>query len=218
MPTSSSKLALAALAIVVLTAAKKPREDFSPSYPVAEEPVPANGSIFQASRGYAPLTSGNRAAAVGDLLTIVLVERTQAIKTATANTGRNGSIGLAPPAKGPLAIFSPQEFNMGGSSTFDGKGQAAQSNQLTGEVSVTVAAVYPNGTMLVRGEKQMRLNQGDEFIRVSGLVRQVDIGSDNRIASTRVANAQITYTGKGDIARASHQGWLQHFFSIISPF
>jgi flagellar L-ring protein precursor FlgH len=107
---------------------------------------------------------------------------------------------------------------MGGQSSFDGKGQAAQSNLLTGEVSVTVAAVYPNGTMLVRGEKQLRLNQGDEYIRLSGLVRQVDIGADNRIASTRVANAQITYTGKGDIARASHQGWLQHFFSIISPF
>jgi len=218
MPTSSSKLALAAIALVLLTAAKKPREDFSPTFPVAEAPTPANGAIFQASRGYAPLTSGNRAAAVGDLLTIVLVERTQAVKTATANTGRTGSIGLTPPAKGPLAIFSPEEINMGGSSTFDGKGQAAQSNQLTGEVSVTVAAVFPNGTMLVRGEKQMRLNQGDEFIRLSGLVRQVDIGPDNRIASTRVANAQITYTGKGDIARASHQGWLQHFFSIISPF
>jgi len=218
MPTSSSKLALAAIALTLLVAAKKPREDFSPTFPVAEAPAPANGSIFQASRGYAPLTSGNRAAAVGDLLTIVLVERTQAVKTATANTGRNGSIGLSPPVKGPLSLFTPEEFNMGGSSSFDGKGQAAQSNQLTGEVSVTVAAVYPNGTMLVRGEKQMRLNQGDEFIRLSGLVRQVDIGPDNRIASTRVANAQITYTGKGDIARASHQGWLQHFFSIISPF
>src|SRR3954464_14187694 len=112
MPTSSSKLALAALALALLTAGKKPREDFSPTYPVAEAPSPANGSIFQASRGYAPLTSGNRAAAVGDLLTIVLVERTQAVKTATANTGRTGSIGLTPPAKGPLAIFTPQEFNM----------------------------------------------------------------------------------------------------------
>jgi len=218
MPTSSSKLALAAIALTLLTAGKKPKEDFSPTYPAAPEPLPANGAIFQASRGYAPLTSGNRAAIVGDLLTIVLVERTQAAKTSTANTGRNGSIGLSPPVSGPLALFSSNDFNMGGQSAFDGKGQAAQSNLLTGEVSVTVAAVYPNGTMLVRGEKQLRLNQGDEFIRLSGLVRQVDIGADNRIASTRVANAQITYTGKGDIARASHQGWLQHFFSIISPF
>lgn len=218
MPTSSSRLALAAAAFVLLTAGRKPAQDFTPTYPVAPEALPANGAIFQPARGYAPLTSGNRAAVAGDLLTVVLVERTQAAKSATANTGRTGSIGLSPPVKGPLSLFTPEEFNMGGQSAFDGKGQAAQSNLLTGEISVTVAAVYPNGTMLVRGEKQVRLNQGDEFIRLSGLVRQVDIGPDNRIASTRVANAQITYTGKGDIARASHQGWLQHFFSIISPF
>src|SRR3954467_8999807 len=163
MPTSSSKLALAAIALVLLTAAKKPREDFSPTFPVAEAPTPANGAIFQASRGYAPLTSGNRAAQVGDLLTIVLVERTQASKTSTANTGRTGSIGLTPPTTGPLALFPSTSATMGGNSSFDGKGQAAQSNLLTGEVSVTVAAVFPNGTMLVRGEKLVRLNQGDEF-------------------------------------------------------
>src|SRR3954471_2827992 len=176
MPTSSSKLALAGLAFVLLPAGKKPSQDFSPTYPVAPEPLPADGAIFQAARGYAPLTSGNRAAVTGDLLTIVLVERTQAAKTSTANTGRNGSIGLSPPVSGPVALFSSNDFNMGGQSSFDGKGQAAQSNLLTGEVSVTVAAIYPNGTMLVRGEKQLRLNQGDEYIRLSGLVRQSDIG------------------------------------------
>ena len=218
MPTSSSKLALAALALCLLTAGKKPKDDFSPTYPVAPEPLPANGAIFQASRGYAPLTSGNRAAVVGDLLTIVLVERTQAAKTSTANTGRNGSIGLSPPVSGPLALFSSNEFNMGGQSAFDGKGQAAQSNLLTGEVSVTIAAVYPNGTMLVRGEKLLTLNRGDERVQFSGIVRTADISADNRVPSTRVANARILYTGKGEIARASRQGWLQRFFSVISPF
>ncbi len=83
---------------------------------------------------------------------------------------------------------------------------------------MTVAAIYPNGTMLVRGEKQLTLNRGDEHIQISGLVRVVDIGADNRIASTRVANAHIFFTGKGDVARASRQGWLQRFFSKISPF
>jgi flagellar L-ring protein precursor FlgH len=222
MPTSSSKkvatAVFAAAAFFLLTAGKKPSEDFTPSYPQAREALPANGAIFQASRGYAPLTSGNRAAQVGDLLTIVLVERTQAVKTSTANTGRSGSIGLTPPTTGPLALFPSTSATMGGNSSFDGKGQAAQSNLLTGEVSVTVAEVHPNGTMLVRGEKLVRLNQGDEYIRISGLIRQQDISDDNRIASTRVADARITYTGKGDIARASRQGWLQHFFSIVSPF
>jgi flagellar L-ring protein precursor FlgH len=83
---------------------------------------------------------------------------------------------------------------------------------------VTVAAVYPNGTMLVRGEKLIRLNRGDEFVQFAGLVRQVDVNADNRIPSTRVADAKITYSGKGEIARASRQGWLQRFFSMVSPF
>jgi flagellar L-ring protein precursor FlgH len=215
--TCSRRVALG-VAAFALTAAGKPTDQYAPSFASPPPPAPANGSIFQADHGYAPLTSGTRAASVGDILTIVLVERTQAAKTAVANTGRKGDIGLAPPVTGPLSLFTPQDFNMGGSSNFDGKGQAAQSNTLSGEVSVTVAAVYPNGTMLVRGEKLIRLNRGDEFIRFSGLVRPTDISADNRVASTRVADADITYSGKGEIARASRQGWLQRFFSVITPF
>jgi flagellar L-ring protein precursor FlgH len=90
---------------------------------------------------------------VGDILTIVLVERTQAAKSNAAIADRNGEIGLNPPATGPLSLFDPSDVKMGGDSSFNGKGEATQSNRLTGEISVTVAAVYPNGTMLVRGEK-----------------------------------------------------------------
>jgi flagellar L-ring protein precursor FlgH len=218
MQTSSSKLlAIGVAAIFLMAAGKKPSE-FEPSFSPPASVPEANGSIFQASRGYAPLTSGTRAAAVGDLLTVVLVERTQAAKSAVANTGRKGSIGLSPPIDGPLSLFTPREFNMGGDSNFDGKGQAAQSNALSGEVSVTVAEVFPNGTMLVRGQKAIRLNRGDEFVQFAGLVRHSDVTADNRVLSTRVADARITYTGKGEIARASRQGWLQRFFSVVSPF
>jgi flagellar L-ring protein precursor FlgH len=217
MPISSFKALVLAGAAMLLIAGKKP----NPYEPVLAPPPPApvaNGAIFQVSHGYAPLTSGTRASQVGDLLTVVLVERTQAVKSATANTGRDGNIGLSPPVSGPLGFFTPEEFNMGGSSKFNGKGQAGQSNALSGEISVTVARVFPNGTMLVRGEKLIKLNRGDEFIRISGLVRQSDVTADNRVPSTRVADADITYSGKGEIARASRQGWLQRFFSMVSPF
>lgn len=219
MRTSSSdmRVAVIAAAAVFLMAANKPRE-YAPSYPSMPAPLPANGSIFQPDRGYAPLTSGVRAGMVGDVITIVLTERTQAAKSSTATTGRKGDIGLSPPASGPLALFTPQEFNMGGNQSFNGKGEAAQSNALSGEISVTVAEAYPNGTMLVRGEKLIHLNRGDEYVRIAGLVRQADISADNRVSSTRVADAQISYTGKGEIARASRQGWLQRFFSMVSPF
>jgi len=83
---------------------------------------------------------------------------------------------------------------------------------------VTVAKVYPNGTLLVRGQKALTLNRGDEYVQISGLVRPADINPDNSVLSTRVADARITYTGRGDVQRASKPGWLSHFFSIISPF
>lgn len=197
---------------------KQPRPDYAPAYAPPPPAPQANGAIFQAANGYAPLTSGARAAMVGDVLTITLVERTQASKASAANTDRSGNVGLTPPATGPLSLFDPSDVAASGGAKFDGKGAATQSNALSGEISVTIAAVYPNGTYLVRGEKLLTLNRGDETIQISGLVRAADIGPDNRVLSTRVADARIRYAGKGDIARASKPGWLNHFFSIISPF
>ena len=205
-------------AAMLLVAARDPDPAFEPSFPEVPPPPAANGAIFQASHGYAPLTSGNRAAAVGDMLTIVLVERTQGNSTNGVTTARDGSIGLTPPATGPLSFFQPSDVSMGGNNEFDGSGRAIQSNSLSGEITVTVAAVLPNGNMVVQGEKHVRINRADEFVRVSGIVRPADISVDNRVASTRIADARIIYSGRGEVARASRQGWLQRFFTIVSPF
>lgn len=186
--------------------------------PVALPPAASDGSIFQASAGYAPLTSGARAARVGDLLTIALIERTQAVKSNSANVDKSGNFGITPPTTGPLALFKPSDVSVGGGTSFKGGGSAQQSNALNGEISVTVAQVFPNGTMLVRGEKLIRLNRGDEYVRFSGLVRVADIGPENIVPSSRVADAHIDYGGAGEIAQASKQGWLQKFFNIVSPF
>jgi flagellar L-ring protein precursor FlgH len=194
------------------------RQEYQPTPYQAPAPMAADGAIFHAAAGYAPLTSGARAAQVGDILTIILVERTQATKSNSASTDRDGSIGLTPPTTGPFSFIKPTSIGASGGGKFDGKGAAEQSNQLNGAISVTVAAVYPNGTMLVKGEKNLTLNRGDEQIRISGLIRMADIDLDNTVPSTRVADAKITYAGTGEIARASRQGWLSHFFSILSPF
>ena len=209
---------LLAAAALLLCAAREPRPSYEPSYPEVPPAPPANGAIFQAGQGYAPLTSGTRAAAVGDVLTVVLVERMQGSTVNGVTTARDGSLGLTPPTTGPLSFFNPSDVSMGGNNEFDGQGRATQSNSLFGEISVTVAAVMPNGNLIVQGEKTMRINRGDEFIRVSGIVRATDIGPDNRVASTRIADARIVYSGRGEVARASRQGWLQRFFTIVSPF
>ena len=199
---------------------KTPAEDFSVARPLPIQPVPvvATGSIFQAQDGYAALYEGWRARKVGDPLTIVLVERTAASKSSGSKLDSNGSGSITPPTTGALNLFSKTDATLSGGRTFNGTGAADQANSLSGEVSVTVAAVYPNGTMLVQGQKRVTLNRGDEFLKIKGLVRTADVDRDNRVLSTRVADAQISYTGKGDVARASRQGWLSRFFSVVSPF
>lgn len=230
MRTLTPFAAVAVAALVAMPASaglfgKKADPLADPAYQVTyadaaqARPDQPNGSIFQPTAGFSALTSGARAASVGDIITILLVERTQASKSTSANTDRTGSIGLNPPSTGPFSkLFSASDVGASGSQGFKGKGDAAQSNALSGEITVTVAKVLGNGTMLVRGQKQLTLNRGDEYVQISGLVRQADVGPDNRVLSTRVADARITYTGKGEIARASRQGWLSRFFSQISPF
>ena len=219
-------LALLAVALVATPATagvfgkKQPPEDFSVARgPVAQpEPPAANGSIFQASTGYSALYEGWRARRVGDPLTIVLVERTAASKSSSSKLDSGGGASITPPSTGPLSLFDRTDASLSGARNFGGKGSADQSNSLSGEVSVTVAEVYANGTMLVQGQKRVTLNRGDEFVRIKGIVRVADVDANNRVPSTRVADAQISYTGKGDVARAGRQGWLGRFFGVVSPF
>jgi flagellar L-ring protein FlgH len=198
---------------------KKATDDYAVSHPapLPVQPRVANGSIFQVNDGYAALYEGQRARRVGDTLSIVLVEKTTASKSSGTKLDSGGGFSLTPPSAGPLS-FNPGAAKVSGARNFGGTGTADQSNALSGEVSVTVAEVYPNGTMLVQGQKRVTLNRGDEFVQIKGIVRVADIDENNRIPSTRVADARISYTGKGDVARAARQGWLSRFFQILSPF
>lgn len=199
---------------------KAPPESFAATIapPPPPAPAPANGAIFQAANGYGALYEGQRARAVGDPLTIVLVERTVASKSSGSKLDSSGGFGITPPTTGNLSLFNPTDIRTSGNRNFDGTGSATQANALAGEVSVTVQQVLPNGTLLVQGQKQVTLNRGDEFVQIRGIVRPIDIDATNRVPSTRVADARIAYTGKGDVARAGRQGWLSRFFQTISPF
>lgn len=194
-------------------------QEFAPvAAVVPQEPAVANGAIFQVTSGYSALTSGTRASQQGDIITILLVEKTRASKSNSASKDRDGGFSLTPPTTGLFSLFSPSDVATGGSQNFSGTGSADQSNSLLGQISVTVAASYPNGTMLVRGQKLTSLNRGEEHTQFSGLIRAIDVSPDNTIPSTKVADARIIYGGTGEIASASKQGWLQKFFSFVSPF
>jgi len=212
----------AILAFVLPTPAdarKAPRPTgFEPSMPVAMPVQQANGSIFNASAGYASLYQGNRAQQVGDPLTILLVESTTTSKSVSSKSAKSGGASITPPTSGPLGFLNPNALKASSDSSFNGQGNAAQTSSLNASLSVTIAEVRPNGTALVRGEKRMMLSQGDEWVQFSGIVRLADIDPENQILSTRVADARIEYAGKGALQRASRQGWLGKFFNMISPF
>tara|TARA_B100001179_G_scaffold191221_1_gene148078 strand:+ start:263 stop:934 length:672 start_codon:yes stop_codon:yes gene_type:complete len=188
-----------------------------PPPPVAAYGVPqtADGAIFNVSQGYAPLYNGNRASQVGDLVTIVLIERTSTSKATSAKTQRDGNAGLTLP---DFVGIDQGDLSASAGSSFNGSGNASQTSTLRGDLTVTIAEIRPNGTALVRGEKVLNLSQGEEWVQVSGIIRLADIDPDNRISSVRVADAQISYSGKGAVQQSSKPGWLSRFFNAVSPF
>ena len=182
-----------------------------PRYVQAQKP--AMGSLYAANSSLSLFTD-QRARQVGEILTVVLEESTSARKSATTNTSKNQSVGFeVPNFFGQIA--DPVQFGaeIGADRGFNGSGDAAQSNQLRGQVSVQIVERLPGGTFRIAGEKRIRLNQGVEMVRLSGLVRDIDIAPDNTVPSYRVAQADISYNGRGAVADANTQGWLARFFS-----
>lgn len=176
----------------------------------------ASGAAYGGSRSMS-LFEDNKARQVGDLLTIVLVERTSSTSRAQTAVTKDSGMSLgAPVIAGVPVTYNGQSIlqaEVEAGREFDGAGTSSQSNRLDGEITVAVVRALGNGNLLVSGQKQMRLNQGDELVQVQGIVRVADIGPDNRITSDRVGNAQIVYGGRGTLARSNAMGWLGRFFN-----
>lgn len=205
-------------------ASNKPMAD-DPAYAptiAANMPVPqrTEGSLYQDTYGM-NLFNDRKAHFVGDVITVTLSERTVSRKSSGVNTSKNSGVEFnAGPLLGVNPTFKGNELttNLEQDRTFNGNADADQSNSLQGNITVTVAEVLPNGNLIVRGEKWITLNRGDEFIRISGIVRPEDIAPNNTILSTRLANAKISYSGTGELAATQRMGWLSRFFnSAIWP-
>lgn len=185
-------------------------------------PQQTNGAIYQA--GYdMRLFEDHTARRVGDILTVRLDEDTKANKIAELDASKRNSTSVTAPnimGVDPSMLFGKDlSATLASEHDFEGEGEARQSNSLTGDISVTVVNVFPNGNLRIRGEKRVTLNDGSEYIRLSGIVRPVDIDASNTVPSTKVADATIMYTGDGSIADSSKVGWFAKFFlSPIFPF
>ena len=176
--------------------------------------APSGGIYSEASGGL--FATDRRAAQVGDILTVALSEDFTASKSQSATSAKSDSFkvdlpNLLDPA-GDQALL-----DSGAETAFSGSGSAAQTNSLRGELSVTVMKVFSNGNMEIMGQKKLHLNNGNEYVRLSGMIRPQDVSANNIVKSSRIANAQIAYLGVGDIADTGQKGWLSRVFSSISP-
>jgi flagellar L-ring protein precursor FlgH len=191
--------------------------DYSPVYPDSESvSVRPTGAIFQPDQ-INSIYSDIKAHKVGDLITIELAESTSATKKANTQTGKDNSFTLNPVKVGGVAVTAGGYYDLSASAdqqaAFKGQAKADQSNSLQGNISVSVYKVLPNGNLMVRGEKWIMLNNGNEYIRITGVIRPEDVTSDNSVSSQRVGNARIYYGGTGDMANTQEQGWLTSFFN-----
>jgi flagellar L-ring protein precursor FlgH len=190
---------------------------YAPAVPnIARDEIVENGSLF--TKGMAnSLYSDVKARRVGDIITVQLSENTNATKSANTTTSKESTVDVQPiiGLGGNAINIGKESIQLGvdSSNEFTGDSQANQSNSLQGNISVTVVEVLHNQNLIIRGEKWLTLNNGDEYIRLTGVIRAADISPTNEIESTKIANARIQYSGKGSFAQAQEKGWLTKFFS-----
>jgi flagellar L-ring protein precursor FlgH len=226
--TSLARLTFAAAAIAllggcVIAGDVRPYPALAPVQPVMPPQAQATAGAIYAAGPSLQLYSDRRARDVGDLLTITLLENTQAQMSANTATSKESELAIGTPTifGAPVTLGGKDILSAtaNGSRDFTGRGNSAQSNRLQGNVTVTVMQRLPNGNLVVQGQKNLRLNQGDELVQVQGIVRAADIAPDNTIPSSRVADARIVYGGRGAVAQSNAMGWLSRFFnSGLAPF
>jgi flagellar L-ring protein FlgH len=189
-----------------------------PAYRAALAAPPATGgAIFQAGRSLS-FFEDPRGLRVGDVITIRLAEAFNASKTASTQTQKDSSTALTNPVLAGNPLLHG-DIALDAKRAFKGQGTTSQQNALTGSITAVVTEVLPNGNLLISGERALQLNQGEEFVRVQGVVRVADVQSDNSVTSDRIADARISYSGRGVIDATNRQGWLSRFFnSPLTPF
>ncbi|MEW6983207.1 flagellar basal body L-ring protein FlgH [Colwelliaceae bacterium 6471] len=191
--------------------------DFAPILPeMEEEPIVPTGSLFKPNY-VNNIYSDSKAHRVGDIISVILSESTQAQKNAKTELKKDSSATLDPVIGlgGNAVNFKNDAIQFGVNQTSDFKGDSKtnQGNSLSGNISVHVLKVLPNGNLMIRGEKWLTLNNGDEYVRLTGIIRAQDITANNTIVSSKVANARIQYAGTGSFAEVQEQGWLSQFFN-----
>jgi len=209
-------LLLAACASVPEPIIRQPSSVAPPPQPL---PPPADGAIFHAA-SYRPVFEDRRARAVGDVLTVVINEKTSATKSAddTGSKTASSDSSITRLFKVPAATLSGLGSAGSTANSYEDKGGASSSNSFSGTISVTVIDVQPNGNLVVSGEKQVAFDKGTEFVRFSGVVNPTSITAGNVVTSTQVADARFEYRTNTRIDKTELMSSLARFFLSVAPW
>jgi len=196
--------------------------DYAQSAPDAK---PTGGSLF--SEATPGVLQDARAVAAGDILFITIDESTNASGDASTTLNREDNmeasvqalLGLVPAIKKSHPDIDPaQLLSMMSKSAFSGDGKTTRKGELRGSIAVRVRDTMPNGDLMVEGTKVVMINNEENHLYISGLVRSSDIGRDNSVLSSRVADAQVEFTGRGNVAQQTKRGWFTELLDSVNPF
>jgi len=180
------------------------------------EPTYEPGSLWATDRA-GSLFEDTRAKHVGDLVMVQVNENSSGIKEADTSTSRDSSL-----STGINAFFNApvdgRNIDVGVTNTYDGSGSTSRSGKLSAMVAAVVTQVLPNGNLVVEGSREIQVNDEMQIIRLSGVVRPVDISASNVVLSSRIADAAITYTGVGTVDEKQRPGWFARLFDYLTPF
>ncbi|MBF0264033.1 MAG: flagellar basal body L-ring protein FlgH [Gammaproteobacteria bacterium] len=183
--------------------------------PIKFNPPKPNGAIFQSESNVSMFETA-KAKRIGDILTVVFDENHAAKKESKTEDNKDTSLEAGIPNVLGNVVSSKYlnklELGVESAAAFASNGKSEQKNSLTGSITVTIVEVLPNNNLVVRGEKLLTLNQGDEYVQLSGIIRSIDVGTDNKVVSSKMANAKIIYSGQGPTHDSNKAGWATRFF------
>ena len=193
--------------------------------PEAQPGRRSSGSIWR--RGQSEVFADAKANQVGDIITVNLQESAQGSNSADTDVSRSSNntasmgafLGAEQVLNNRVKEFSPEtSVDTSTETSTQGEGETNRSNSLSGNMTAVVVKAYPNGNMRIRGSRQVAINNEEQVLVLSGIIRPQDIRSDNSIPSSLIANADIRYAGRGVVARQQGEGWGTKVLHTVWPF
>lgn len=194
------------------------------SHVLIEPETASLGSLWEPDNGRAFMFEDRRASRVGDIMIVQIVEQHSGSKTASTKADRSAGVNAS--ASGgffgihDLAGDFRNLFNadIDTANTFEGDGSTSREDSLTGTIAAQVVEVFPNGDLRIRGKRQVKVNSETQTMTIKGIVRRIDLDTQNTVLSSAVANADISYTGLGVVDDVQRPGWLTRIFNWVTPF